>query len=263
MCKRSVLVNFKPGLFTVLLVITLIAIAKPGACSSRFVYLNENADYSALAEELTSFHGLRRGAQAILSEGKAHCNYLLKLMPEGKPSIAAGGIFVDIDDEKLRQLQQIDNAIESVVVGEEKLQNYSEAGLRYSQTQNKAQWNFKASGADLMKQFYSTTGQNRSLAVISLDYPYGHQSLQGKIKQYKLFGDPDEKRGIKDLHLVHPLGILVGYEETMFEGIVPDCEVILAQISQKAVKTVTMLEAIEWILSFENPFIKRLGLIFG
>ncbi|MFZ5950232.1 MAG: S8 family peptidase [Candidatus Rifleibacteriota bacterium] len=251
MCKRGVLVNLKPGLFTILLVLTLIAIAEPGACRPRFIYLNEKTDYSSISEDLADTVGNRRGVKAILSEGQLRVNKLLSYLPNSVPAVAAGGVFADLSDEQFDALRKIDPAIESSDYHEAELEALST--INESTTQRNQLWNFNLSGVNLMKQFYSASGENRTLAVISLDYPYGHTSLQGKVKNYKLFGQPVVTRGLKDLYLVHPLGIIAAQEETMYEGIAPKCNVILAQISQKAVKTTTLLEAIEWLLTLETP----------
>lgn len=248
MCKRCVLGN--PGLFTILLVITLVAIAKPGACFPRFIFVNEKLDYSKFAEDIADTTGSRRGVKAILSEGRARVAYLQQLVPNSQPAVAAGGIFADIDNQQFASLQEIEPALEYVAVDGELVTPASRAENAGNEIPK--QWNFNMCGASAMKKFYAAQGQNRKLAVISLDFPYGHQALQGKIKEYKLFGMPKD-RGIKDLHLVHPLGLIAGSEETMFEGIAPECEVVLAQISQKAVKAITLLEAIEWLLTLETP----------
>jgi subtilisin family serine protease len=248
MCKRCVLVN--PGLFTILLVITLLAIAKPGACFPRFIFVNEKLDYSRIAEDIANTSGNRRGVKAILAEGNARVAYLQQLIPNSRPAIAAGGVFADIDDQTFANLKTIEPALEFADIDGDF--SSPDARTEIPATEIPQQWNFKMCGAAEMKKFYAAHGQNRKLAVISLDFPYGHQSLQGKIKEYKLFGMPKD-RGIKDLHLVHPLGMIAGYEETMFEGIAPQCEVVLAQISQKAVKAITLLEAIEWLLTLETP----------
>lgn len=253
MCKRCVLVGIKPGLFTILLVVTLLAIVKPGACSPRFLYLNEKADYSLIAEDIADSQGNRRGVRAILSEGRARVAYLQQLLPASKAAVAAGGVFADVTELQLEELQQIEPGLMACDIDGE-LATPKTTTNPAPKKRIQPQWNFIISGADAMKKFYSSNGQNRKLAVISLDYPYGHLSLQGKVKQYKLFGAPvTSARGIKDLHLVHPLGLIAGYDETMFEGIAPQCEVILAQISQKAVKAITLLEAIEWLLELETP----------
>lgn len=251
MCKRSVLVKFFPGLFTVLLVITSIAIAKPGVCSPRFIYLDEKwTDYKQLAEDLSATDVSRRGIQAIFAEGKSRVDYLLRLIPNATPALVAGGVFADISASQWAELRNI----EPDLVCAEDLQNLEipeNSSARPSPDNLTELWNYQVSGVKNLKEFYELNGAGRTLAVISLDYSYLHSALKGKIKIYKHFGEP--ARAISDLHLVHPLGIIAGSEKSVFEGIAPQSNIILAQISQKTTKTTTLLEALEWVIASENP----------
>ncbi|GAB4282047.1 MAG: hypothetical protein Kow0029_27390 [Candidatus Rifleibacteriota bacterium] len=254
MCKRSVLVkdSFLPGLFTILLVITLIAISKPGVCNPRFIYSESNYNRSVVAEYLETVPSEKRGLQAIFWEGSFLAEQIGKLLPNSRPSIVAGGCVADINDIQEQSLTNIDPDLRFETLDGKnvtQIETYSATNPGIPK-----QWNFVLSGVETIKNFYTLTGKNRTLGVISMEYPYGHVSLQGKVKRYRLFGAPPAvKRGIKDLHLVHPLGLIVSEEATMFEGIAPDCNIILAQISQKASKADTMLEAIEWLVSLDTP----------
>lgn len=253
-CKRSVLGgSFKlPGLFTILLVITLLATAKPGVCNPRFVYSDSFMDRNQIADHLESVPTNQRGLRAIFAEGIHLTEELLKILPHGIPSIVSGGLFAEVSDEQFEQLRKIDPTIA-----------ISQASGSMKQVQTLAEepgtnniptpWNYTMSGAATLKKFYTLKGKGRTIGIVSLDYPYGHLALQDRVKEHRLFGEPKTARGVKDLHLVHPLGIVAGNDPEMFEGIAPECNIVLALISQKASKAVTLLEAIEWLISLETP----------
>ncbi|MDN5279835.1 MAG: serine protease AprX [Clostridiales bacterium] len=254
MCKRCVLVNFfkLPGLFTTLLVITLLLTAiKPGVCDPRFIYSDDKVDRNRLAGELNRASAEQKGLQAIFIEGRLRTEILQNSLPDSHALTISGGVIANLSDKQIVDLEANQPTFRHAAID----QTLSQVKTSLSNEQNEIpiQWNQKIAGVDILKKFYSLKGKNRTIGVISLDYPYGHQSLQGRIKQHKLFGEPltesqKDSRGIKDLHLVHPLGLVAGYDPTMFEGIAPECDVILAQVSQKTSKAITLLEAIEWML---------------
>lgn len=97
------------------------------------------------------------------------------------------------------------------------------------------------------------TGSGTQLAVIAQNFTYDHVALNGRIKSVRQFGINPATRGTTDLHLVHPLGILAGYEEGRFTGLAPETSITLALLSAKPAKADTILEALEWLISQPQP----------
>jgi subtilisin family serine protease len=264
MCKRSVLESkfLKPGLFTtILLVITQVVTALPGVTSPRFIYSEKKPTGQELQPYLEYYKDLKPGIKELFAAGHLQADFLNQ---KGKVSKVAGGIFVEEKglssapfDSAQETLARLHRNQKSVIVTEQLKQIKTLKQRNSALQKHPIQWNFVMSEVEILKNHYNLKGKNRTLGVISLAYPYGHQALQGRISSYKLFNQVREvsnnKRGLKDLHLVHPLGIAAGKELSMYEGIAPECNIILAQIPFEASKVSTLLEAIEWMLKLETP----------
>jgi subtilisin family serine protease len=261
MCKRSVLVgSFKlPGLFTFLLLITLSAITKPGVCNPRFVHC-KNVNKSKLAQKIAAIDSRYPGRDAILAIGSSAVEELQTIFPEARPSFIAGGVIVDLSNAEVQSLQRdfpqlvISDLYQALLPGDSNEQTNEPGEEKF--------WNYQMSGASILKETFAADGTNRSIGVVALDYSFNHSSLVNKIKVQKLFGPPadtdrenqtEPEKGLADLHLVHPLGILAGNEPHKFSGIAPEAEIRLARLSKKAVKAITLLDALEWLISQETP----------
>lgn len=228
---------------------------KPGHAMPRFI----SAEITQKTNANTIEQQNNRGVYEVLRQGNGIINYLpISITETSFKAWCAGGVIADVDESFSNALTGLNPEIKvSSLKGTLHPTFFELKNNDKINTNKQTYWNYELSGASHLKRTLGLTGHGRKIGIIALDYGFSHKCLDDRIKSVMKFNDiPSEAsdtRSLKDLYLVHPLGLLVGSDSSnLFKGIAPEAEIRLALISKDANNAEELLKAIQWTIAPEQ-----------
>lgn len=242
-----------PELFILILLIAFNTV-QPGETSPRFVAVTNLQGQLNTQTEAADEAQTTSARDLLLNEGQRLNEYLQGWLSGARFFNVAGGAVADLDDETAARLEDslpgiIIEELNSVLVPELTQLSNKQSSDAPSGIQP---WNYQQCGATGLKEF-GHTGRGMHIGIVAQNFSYEHTALEGRIKNVNHFGVKPPERSTNDLHLVHPLGILAGFEEGRFEGLAPEAEISLALLAVKPGKADSLLAAIEWLVTQPQP----------
>lgn len=230
-----------PELFALIFIFTILN-NLPGEAIPRFIAESSSRIYFSEEYQVDKPGNILE--QVFLKSGPQNIS-----IPAARRITSAGGVIVDLSDKDFEGLKESSEEFILETL-EQTLTQHATRDVSTPST-SRALWNYEISGIKYLKNL-GLTGHGTRLGVIANEYGFEHKALAGRIKTLKILGQtPSRSSG--DLNLVHPLGILAGYEENKFEGIASETEVSLVLLSSQTSKTTSLLEGIEFLISQPEP----------